>query len=172
MFKQLQQNLPAFLDECFTYLNELGIDVTGLPLDHIALRYKDSTDVDRLAGELKEQSTVISDAIVNGRIIYIFKLHIPLTYKDHEIPCIELPYPALEHKYPRDGWEHVEFVLESDNPTNFEQVFNQKFPGQKYEFHIPQVEGEQLLNPSIVFKKYPGLAVKFHPNSIEKVVAS
>jgi uncharacterized protein len=171
MFETLQQKLPAFLDECFVYLGDLGIDVAGLSLDHIALRYKDSSDVDKLTEELKGQSTIISNAIVNGRIIYIFKLHTPLTYKEFIIPCIELPYPIAHHKYPKDGWEHVEFVLETKHPENFEQVFNQKFPAQKYELHIPQVEGEELLNPSVVLKKYPGLAVKFHPNSIEKVVA-
>jgi predicted metalloenzyme YecM len=172
MYKNLQQKLPVFLDECFAYLSELRIDVTGLPLDHIALRYSHTSDVDKLAEELKGQSTVISDAIVNGRVIYIFKLHTPLRHKGLEIPCIELPYPAIPHKYPQDGWEHVEFVLETDRPEKFEEVFNQKYPGQKYELHIPQVEGEELVNPSVVLKKYPGLSVKFHPNSIEKVVGS
>lgn len=172
MFEQLQQKLPAFLDEAFAFITELGLDVSGLPLDHIALRYKNAADVDALANELKEQGEIISDAIIKGRIIYIFKLHQPLVYKNYSIPCVELPYPAADHKYPNDGWEHIEFVLEFDNPENFEQVFNQKFPDQKYEVHIPQVEGEKLLNPSIVLKKYPGLAVKFHSHSIEEVVKS
>jgi predicted metalloenzyme YecM len=172
MFEELRQKLPAFLDEVFTYIAKLHLDVSGLPIDHIALRYKNKADVDALAAELKKQGTIISDAMIKNRVIYIFKLHQPLIYKNYQIPCIELPYPATPHKYPQDGWEHVEFVLETDNPNNFEEVFNQKFPGQKYELHIPEVEGEQLLNPSIVFKKYPGLAIKFHPSSIEKVVKS
>jgi uncharacterized protein len=171
MYQSLLQDLPIFLDKVFAYTRELGLDVSGLELDHIALRYKNSADVDRLASELKHVSTVISDAVVNGRIIYIFKLHKPLEYKDYQIPCIELPYPMDNHKYPEDGWEHVEFVIETDE-ANFEQVFNQRFPGQTYELHTPNVEGEQLSNSSVVLKKYTGLSVKFHPNSIEKVVTS
>lgn len=166
------QKIPIFLDEEFTFIHELNLDVSGLSIDHIALRYKNSEDVDQLAKELKKQGDVISDAVVNGRIIYIFKLHQPLIYQNYQIPCVELPYPATPHKYPKDGWEHIEFVLETDNLDNFEQVFNQKYPGQKYELHVPDVSGEEILNPTVVLTKYTGLSVKFHPNSIEKVVTS
>ncbi len=180
MFRQLKQELTPFLDEIFRFTTELNLDVSNLEIDHIALRYKNAADVDKLAGELKEQGDIISQAILKGRKIYIFKLHHPLKYQDRQIPCIELPYPATNHEYPHDGWEHVEFVLPTEDLTHFESVFRAKFPDltggmlQKYHYRLslPQVDTEQLPNPIIVLKKYQGLAIKFHAHSIEEVVTS
>ena len=180
IFEELRLELTPFLDKVFALVKELNINVSDLDIDHIALRYKNSKDVDKLAAELQSQAKILSQAIVNGRKIYIFKLNTPLLYKKYKIPCVELPYPAINHDYPRDGWEHVEFFLPSKNINEFEQTFKKRFPNlteeilKKYNYtlSIPQVQGEQLLNPSAILSKEKGLAIKFHPNSIEKVVAS
>lgn len=180
MFNKLKQDIGIFLDEIFLFINELGIDVSDLGIDHIALRYKNSADVDKLSNELKNESTVLSRAIVNGRKIYIFKLNKPLEYKGYRIPCVELPYPTIDHNYPRDGWEHVEFVLPTKNINQIENSFKKRFPKLTpdilkkfdYKLSVPKVEGEQLSNPTCILTKYLGLSIKFHPNSIEKVVFS
>lgn len=180
MFNKLKQNLNIFLDEIFLFINELGIDVSDLDIDHVALRYKNSIDVDKLSNELKKEGIVLSCVVVNGRKIYIFKLNNSLKYKSYEIPCVELPYPAVDHNYPTDGWEHIEFVLPTENINRIEDSFKKRFSNltpdilkkYNYKLSIPKVEGEQLSNPTCILTKHIGLSIKFHPNSIEKVVSS
>jgi predicted metalloenzyme YecM len=70
--------------------------------------------------------------------------------------------------------------LSSENINEFEQTFRKRFPNlteevfkkYNYKLSIPQVQGEQLLNPMVILFREKGIAIKFHPNSIEKVVAS
>ena len=180
MFQELKENLNSFLEKVFDFTNELGIDVSNLEIDHVALRYKDAKDVDTLLEELKPLGKILSQATVNGRKISIIKLNEPFIYKGYTIPCIELPYPAENHDYPNDDWEHVEFVLTTTDIDNFENVFRKSFPNltedmlQKYSysFSIPHADEDQLPNPSVALAKYRGLAIKFHPYSIELVVTS
>jgi predicted metalloenzyme YecM len=40
----------------------------------------------------------------------------------------------------------------------------------QYEESLPSSEEDQLPNPSLIFEKYRGLGVKFHPRSIQEVV--
>lgn len=180
MKQELWDNITPFLDKVFSFTTELGIDVSRLNIDHAALRFRDPNKVDQLSEELKTDSKVIGEAVVNGRKIYIFKLNQPITYGQYLIPCIELPYPAHDHDYPNDGWEHVEFVLPTQDINGLELAFRHYFPSLTedimrtygYKLSIPKVEGEQLLNPTIALTKSKMLSIKFHPNSIEKVVSS
>ena len=123
----LLDNLDPFMDEVFTFLDEAQIDVFNLQIDHSALRFKENESVDKLKEEIEKTSTRLSGAIVNGRVIYIYKLHNPLVYKEYKIPCIELPYPADRHPFTKDGWEHVEFVIPETTPDNLESIFLSKY---------------------------------------------
>ena len=104
MFEKLQTEVNGFLNKIFSFVEELGIDVSGLKIDHMGLRYSDPKKVDQLSQELNQVGTKLSEAVVNGRKIYNFKLDTPITFKDFSIPCIELPYPAENHDYPNNGW--------------------------------------------------------------------
>lgn len=180
MWTDLQAQFKTFMDTLFSFIDELGIDVTNLQIDHAAVRFKKSNDVDQLVKELKPITTKLSEAIVNGRIIYIFKFKNPFKYKNYSIDCIEIPYPASDHDFPKDGWEHVEFVLTSTKPETLDKSFRELFPSltddilQKYNYKLstPKVTGEQLLNTTVALHKSKGLAVKFHCYTIEEVVCA
>jgi uncharacterized protein len=118
----------------------------------------------------------LSNEVVNGREILIFKLKEPLKYNNYEISLIELPYPK---DYPEDNWEHIEFVIPCDaaNLDEFEEVFQKQFPDfnpknfptYKFTLEMPKVEG-QLPNPTIGIEKKRGLSLKFHSKSLEEVI--
>jgi len=179
MWPQLVKDFPAFMDKIMSFTEELNIDISDLMIDHAAVRLKEKRDVANLEKELEQYGQKLSAVIVNGRRICIFKLHQPLVYKNRAIPCVELPYPALEHLYPDDGWEHIECVLRESSPATLEETFSHTFnmdddKRKQYNLRIstPVVSGEQLLNTTIALEKYPGLAIKFHCYPIEEVVAS
>lgn len=179
------QSVDSFLDKIFAFAEELDLDVSNLEIDHIGLRVKRKEDVDKLRKEIEkvsEGNTHLVCALVNGRKILTYKLIEPLNYKNINIPCVELPYSSPNKIYPQDGWEHVEFVIPSDAQTieKFEKIFKKQFsdfdvtklPEGVYGTDLPKVKGEQLANPTIKLTKYRGLCIKFHPNTIENIVAS
>lgn len=179
-WKQLLKDFQPFMDKVTAFIKELKINVDDLSMDHVAIRMKNEKEVLVLEHELGMVGNKIADAVVNGRRICIFKLHKPLKYGEREIYCVELPYPATDHHYPQDGWEHAEFVVEGSSPSTLEVEFTKIFPTisqsvrEKYNFKIttPDVKAEELVNTTIVLQKNAGLAIKFHCYPIEVVVAS
>lgn len=178
----LTNSFHQFMTNALRFAEELNLDVSSLVIDHVAIRIKDAAVVDTLREELSNLSidkSPISNEIVNGREILIFKLSTPLKFQRFEIPCVELPYPAQIHEYKCDGWEHLEFVIPSDARTeiDFEKDFYKKFPDfdktnpaiNLYKVSMPVVEN-QPPNPTVVIQKELGLAIKFHPKSIEEIV--
>lgn len=180
MWDQLVKDFSRFMDSVTAFITDIKINVDDLQIDHAAIRIKNDIDVAILEHELEQVGKKIADAVVNGRRICIFKLHKPLKYEKREIYCVELPYPATDHRYPTDGWEHVEFIIEGSSPTTLENEFSKMFPNvdqpmrEKYNFKIttPDVKAEELVNTTIVLQKHPGLAIKFHCYPIEQIVAS
>ncbi|MEK7497612.1 MAG: VOC family protein [Patescibacteria group bacterium] len=174
-WQQLRSKAPLFVESAIGFANEIGLNVSDLKIDHIGLRYSKPEDVDFLKKALDLSGTNISTAVVNGRPISIYKLIKPIEAGNYQIPCVELPFPAKEHNYPEDGWEHVEFVLPNPN-MGLEENFKARYPNFKGDYKIdePKVEGEQLPNPTIILKHPTNkmLTLKFHGNSIEEVVRS
>ena len=181
MWNKLKTDFKAFMNDILNFAQEANLDASNLEIDHAALRFKKAEDVDLLLSELKDLSNILSQAVVNGRKIYILKLNKPLVFKNYSIPCLELPYPSKDHDYPKDGWEHVEFVIQNSNPDTLQADFKSIFPNfndeykERFNYRIstPKVEiAEQLLNTTIALEKHKGLALKFHCYPIEKVVTS
>lgn len=181
-WNSLIESFPHFMSKATQFVSDLGLDISGLQIDHIAIRIKDPSDVDLLKAEISTLSTngsPISNEIVNGREIMIFKLRKPLVYESFEIPCIELPYPSNPHDYKIDGWEHIEVVIPSNANTTeeIEKDFKKVFTGfdkknpiiDEYKVSMPFVEN-QPANPTVAIQKEIGLAVKFHPRTIEEIV--
>ncbi len=114
-WSKLKNEFETFLLGVFTQTEKYNLDVSFLDIDHAGLRFRDPEDVNRIKAELLESGAeIISSEVVNGREILILKLPEPFEFAQFRISYIELPYPASEHKYHEDGWEHIEFVIESD----------------------------------------------------------
>jgi len=178
------EELPLFLENIESYLIELNLSekVQPLHLDHLGLRFEDMGQIEFLANEIGSEGELISSAIVNGRKILIFELKIPLIFGKWEVPCIELPYPKNPHEY-SNGWEHLEFVVPSEAKSleDFRKDLLDFIPDlnieklklkHEYSESLPKADSDKIPNPSIILRKEQNIAIKFHPNSIKKVVKS
>lgn len=181
-WNELLGELPKFAQDLTEYLAELGVQdtVANLSADHVGLRIANPDDIELLKKELNTLGTCISSANVNGRQILLYQLHEPISVGNWKVSCIELPYPKKDHRY-MDGWEHMELVIPSTAGTLEEMrtVLLNTFPmldldrfeaAGQYEESLPYSEEDQLPNPSLIFEKYRGLGVKFHPRPIQEVV--
>lgn len=164
------------------FLEEIGLDISGLQIDHLGLKIKNTEDAENLKSDILENSgEIISKAIVAGRPIYILKLSTPLVFMKNKVYLIELPFPKENHKYKTDGWQHFEVVLPGkvNSLNEFRTVFEDKFPNfdvtrddLNIEFENPQGEESDLPNPTISIASSTNnmLEVKFHPRSLDDVV--
>lgn len=148
-----------FLGKIFSSLQGDGIDVADYELDHICYRVETQERYEELRDVLYSCGEMLIESEINGRMISTFKLDEPIEYQGREIYCVELPSPKRGSPYP-EGYEHVEFVIDRE----FDEFMNL----------YPEVEFEtkalcKKSNPD-VSAKYNGFCVKFHQNSLEKVI--
>lgn len=182
--KQLREQLADFWLQIEELATIIGIDTQALVADHIAMRINDWQLTEQVHQAWLMQGKQISNAQINGRPIIVIKLDDPLKVQNQNIDCLELPYPS-DKTYPQEGWEHVEFIVESKAQTTQDLVLDIKkaFPkvaslwdklaelGVKVKMSSPKGEGERLANPTVAFK-HKGVCIKLHPHSLEAIVAS
>lgn len=88
----LEQGIPAFLKGVFDYAASVDINIDGFEIDHIGLRIKELSEVEILRNSLNQvsvNSEPISNSVVNGRSILIYKLKQPIEIYKFKIGCIE-----------------------------------------------------------------------------------
>lgn len=175
----LRSEAETFITSIDKFAVSVGLDTSGLEIDHIGLRVANPENVGKLAEKLDRESigrTHLSKAVVNGRPIMIYELSSPIKIGEHTIPCVELPYPSNNHDFPRDGWEHAEFVIpsEASSGDEFLKEFREMFPSYNGDLKVdsPKVEGEQLANPTIIIRNPEDKmqCIKFHPRPIKEIV--
>jgi predicted metalloenzyme YecM len=101
--------MNTFLIQLLQNLTSVGINLTGLHIDHIAYRASSIEEGDTFKTEWLAKSTLISSTQINGREVCVFEPSQPLRYGSWDIPCIELMYPKPSR--PFGGWDHIEVVL-------------------------------------------------------------
>ncbi|MCE0494567.1 VOC family protein [Vibrio salinus] len=62
-------------------------------MDHIALRVNDEVTARQLEAQWYSLGTVLSNADINGRPIFIFKLRQTIKASLWQVRCVEFPYP-------------------------------------------------------------------------------
>ncbi|WP_414932038.1 VOC family protein [Vibrio europaeus] len=182
---QMQQGLPEFISQIMTLADKLGLELSKYQADHIAMRINEPGLAMQAHQEWQAYGQVISQAQINGRPIVVIAFDTPLESHGWSFECLELPYPAQGKIYPKQGWEHVEFVVPSTAQTAEEYLadLKQQFPdfaaqwerlselGIKTKLSSPKGEGERLNNPTVAFK-WQGVCIKLHPHSLKKIVES
>ncbi|WP_428771683.1 VOC family protein [Vibrio sp.] len=178
-------SVNEFISKITELTQLIGLDLSAFQADHIALRIND-VEVAQLAHQAwLSYGQQISATQINGRPIIVIKFDQPLRASSWQIECLELPYPAAGKPYPRQGWEHVEFVIPSDaqSADGYLADVQQRFSGLKEvwpkltqlgvksKLSSPQGEGERLANPTIAFK-YQGVCIKLHPHALSTIIAS
>lgn len=159
----------------------MEIDLSQYEIDHIALRTNQLSTTQDWQQLLTKCGTILSQNVVNGRLIYLFELDSPLLFLQQKVKVIELPYPKNK-QYPHQGWEHIEIVmpfLAQESVPNWLERIQQQFlwnqsPQLRVKVSEPKVEGEQLANPSIAVSLTDNsnnhCCIKVHPYSIKHII--
>lgn len=112
-----------FVDDVFSNLGKLGIDISELEIDHIAYNASSLEDYKAKKDELSSSGEILHENIVGGKHVVIIHLDTPLTYDKRVFDIVEVVSPR-EGETAKGMWEHVEFLtgmgLENfmqDHPT-------------------------------------------------------
>ncbi len=154
--QNLLGSIASFMEKILLVLEKDRIDVSTYLLDHICYRVETLARYVELKKSLQERNEKISENIIHGRPISVFKLKKPLVYGKWNISCLELPSPKPNSFYP-EGYEHVEFVV--PNLQKFSKQYS----------HLPFQEDLIPQNRTLSLK-YDGLSIKFHEQPLERVV--
>lgn len=155
-------NYETFIKGLLEKIEELGIDVSDLDMDHIGYQASSNDDYDRLRTEFDKLGERLSEEIVGGRRVGIYKLNAPLQYQQYTNTAIELVAPKEGQIFP-SALEHVEFVLKE----TFES-FMKRYPGIAWDTSaISQPDF-----PMIKLKLDKYIQVKFHLTPVLDIVDS
>ncbi len=159
----------------------LGLILSDYEIDHIAVRVNNCKTAKSYLELFVKYGVILSDNIVNGRVIYLIKLHQPLVLAGQKVQIIELPFPNGKI-YPQESWEHIEIVIpflaKESTIEWIERIKKQFLLNQMSELSVkvdePKVDGEILPNPSIALsfadKTQNHSCIKVHPYSIEEII--
>jgi len=148
-----------FLDKIFESLSEKDIDITSMELDHLAYRTQTKEEFQEARKEFSKIGEIISENLVRGRAVPVYKLNEPLEYKGRTISYLELMAPAKGDQF-EFGLEHVEFVT----PKDLKEIMK-KYPGLDF------IDRSEEKDPNIILKLGDNLAVKFHNKSLLDTVS-
>lgn len=170
-----------FEQQIIQLAGDMSLTLADYEIDHLAIRVNERKDAEEWLTELIKCGTILGDNIVNGRVIYLIELDVPLLFAKQEVRVIELPFPKNK-QYPFNTWEHIEVVmpfLPNEQIDTWVKRIEDKFLWKSSDFlsvkiSEPKVDGEQLPNPSIAVSLMDmsrnHVCIKVHPYSIKKIV--
>jgi predicted metalloenzyme YecM len=144
-------NYSKFIDKIIAKLNYLGIDTNELTIDHISYQVDSSKDYENKISALKDTVTQLSENIVGGRRVGIFKLNDPIDYETNKISIIEIFEPR-EGQVVKSDWEHIEFLMNSPLENFMEKYSN-------IEWDVSVLNREEF--PMLILNLGDGLRAKF-----------
>lgn len=146
------ENYETFLDQTYSGLQEIGLDVGEFVLDHVGYQANSKEDYESKRAELLKTAVLKSENIVGGRRVGIFQLNEPLIYKVQKIDAAELVEPK-EGQVCESRLDHTEFVT----PKTFDEMMVQ----------YPKINWDTSAKDRPEFAKLQlrlanGLGAKFH----------
>ena len=133
----------TFFDSFFEEITKVGLDITGLVLDHVAYQANSVTDYDAHKQEFLQLGSEVSEKLIGGRRVAIYKLNTPITYKKYSIPVLELIEPKTGQVC-ESGLQHAEFIAIQ--------------PYEKYMSQYPQINWD---TSSMSRPDFPHLKINF-----------
>lgn len=174
--QDIRADLPRFAADITAFAARLGLETQGLEVDHIALRCHETATAERWRQGLEACAVLLSENQINGRTICLYKLPQPLMLAHWPISVIELPWPGAR-RYAHQGWEHIEVVLRTEramlNASALALLSDESLtaPDISIKTSHPVGRHERLPNPTLAVTDGK-VTIKFHPWSIEEIVAS
>lgn len=117
--------IKSFLDDLFKEINNIGIDVSNLMVDHVAYSTASAEEYERLLPEYLKIGDLIKEAIISNRRVAIIKLKSAIKYKGSSINAIEVIEP-IKDVPSLSGWEHAEFLV-----TDYDEILK-KYPNMTW----------------------------------------
>lgn len=153
-------NYKDFLDKLLKDIEIKSIDVSKYNLDHFGYQCSSNEDYDKLRPELEKIAQLISENIVGGRRVGIFRLNTPLEYRNWKIEAVELVAPKEGQECP-SSLEHAEFVIDTDFDS-----FVKKYPNLDWDLTAIN----QPTFPMVKLKLSDYTQVKFHLKPVLEIV--
>ena len=154
-------NYKEFLNKFLQKINDLGIDVSKYDLDHLGYQASSNEEYDQIKPEVIEIADLMSENIVGGRRVGVFKLHEPLRYKHYVIEAFELIAPKAGQICP-SGLDHAEFVID--------QKFNE-FMARYPEINWDISAVNQPVFPMVKLNFGDNMTAKFHYEPVLKIIS-
>ncbi|WP_413289173.1 VOC family protein [Bdellovibrio sp. HCB337] len=151
----------SFLVHLFEQLKAHKVDLKPhWSIDHLCFRVQSAEAYQQYKQEFEKFGSMLIESEVNGRMIATYKLQEPVRFRGYNIDVVELPAPKPGKNTP-EGFEHVEVVVD------------ESFQSLKERFkHCQMDDGglKKLFNQELEIEMQ-GCALKFHPLSLESVIA-
>jgi predicted metalloenzyme YecM len=113
-------------------LAQSGIDISGMPVSHLAIRTESMDEYLRLRGRLERHCTANVENVWNGRPISKMLLQAPLDLGDgFKVSLLELIPPKHLRVY-QMGLEHVGIVV-GDKFDEFSRTHRARLTGQQFQ---------------------------------------
>ncbi len=90
----ISADLPRFTQAFTDLATRLGLDIAPLEADHISLRCHQNATAERWRRGFERCGELLSENIINGRPICLFKLHEPVNVAHWQFTVVELPCRA------------------------------------------------------------------------------
>lgn len=155
-------NYQTFIKGILQKLNDLKINVTDLNMDHVGYQASSNDDYDKLRAEFDRIGERVSEEVIGGRRVGIYKLNSPFRFQQYINTAIELVAPKEGQVCP-SALEHVEFVLKE----TFES-FMKKYPDISWDTSAIN----QPDFPMIKLKLDKNTQVKFHLTPVLEIIES
>ena len=151
-------SLITFLNNIFTGLKNVDVNVSELVMDHVCWRCESVEEYHGMISFLLKYGILFHQSIHNGREISLIQLNQALSFENRLIDLIELPAPKPSKPY-RSGFEHAEFVIQNS--------LNDWIKEYPLRWDIKNIN--KKINPNIRLSIGES-SVKFHPYSLAYVV--
>ena len=149
-----------FLTKCFDELIAKNFHIEKYwNIDHLCYRTSTEEQYNKIKTLLGQNSVLLIESEVNGRLISTFKLDQAIAFQNWYIDLIEVPAPK-KGKLTNDGFEHFEIV--SDLPM---AELKEKYS----KFQMNEMGLSKSINPELEFQ-FNNFAIKFHPISLASVI--
>ena len=156
-FNKFISDGSVFLENLIIELLKKSIDIENIKCDHLCFRVDSIENYQLFSNGLSNYGELLTESMVNGRPICIFRLNARFKFRNFETSIVELPAPKIGSPY-KTGFEHAEFVISEDLNS-----FAHKYSHLNFSI-IKKNSNSELLLPMSCGQ------VKFHRISLERII--
>ena len=94
--------IADFEEKILSLASEMALILTDYEIDHMAVRVNHCKTAKSYLDLFVKKGRIVSDNLINGRVIYLVELEQPITFLGQKVSIVELPYPK-DKVYPKEG---------------------------------------------------------------------